>query len=787
MAFAYLYHQVSGVEQLDEYEFVEPTRIFADAGSLLHELGTVRRVYVSYDDLPAKLVNAFIAAEDNRFYSHFGIDAIGVFRALWEAISGDTRQSGASTITMQVAKNFFLTPEKTLERKIKEVFLALKIEQNFTKEEILELYVNKIFFGNKAYGVGAAAKVYFNKELKDLSYAESAVLAAIPKAPSKINPFADIERNLERRNWILSRMYALAFISPEDYQNAIISDIETFTDTTSLAFNSEYISQYIFQEILNSNITLPGKNYTSEEQIIQDGLQIYTSIDPDWQRQAQKKVAQTLSFAERNFSTAATEIKNIPLPENDQDPSFRGIVQRLKIANLTPIHKFGYIPALVLENTNDSLRLLTYENKQITLEEKSLSWYWNKNSKKLSQDILPYIRGDLVYLEYDAIEERYYLTQMPEIQSAFVAMNPETGAVKALIGGSDFFASRFNRATDAKRQLGSTIKPFLYLRALQNGYTAASLVDDAPYIDSSQKGNLFWHPINSGSDFLGSISLRRALYLSRNIISVRLVKDMGLKAVRNWMLSIGFTEEQLPKDLTMSLGSGVISPLKLATQYARLANGGFSVKPYFVEKIVSADGQLLYEHKHHRRCRECGLEPKDSMMTPAQDFILHSMLQDVVTRGTARKAKALERSDIYGKTGTTSNYRDSWFVGYSPKLVGAAWFGYDQGKSIGRGAFGSSLALPLWISFMQEALANTSVYPIEQPETVVKLRLDPKTFSLIPEISLDDLYVPQSLQKTQGIEEFFEQGTEPTEIFQEEIPVNVEGVGNITGGVDLFN
>ena len=462
-------------------------------------------------------------------------------------------------------------------------------------------------------------------------------------------------------------------------------------------------------------------------------------------------------------------------------------MQRLKIANLTPIHKFGYIPALVLENSNDSLRLVTYEYKQVILQEKSLSWYWDDKEKKLSQEILPFIRGDVVYLEYDKVEEKHYLTQMPEIQAAFVAIDPETGAVKSLIGGSDFFASAFNRATDAKRQLGSTIKPFLYLRALQNGYTAASLVDDAPYIDSSQKGNLFWHPINSGSDFLGAISLRRALFLSRNIISVRLVKDIGLKAVRNWMLSIGFSEEQLPKDLTMSLGSGVISPLKLASQYARLANGGFPVKPYFVEKILSAEGKLLYEHKGVRRCRECGLPPQESMMTPAQDFIIHSMLGDVINKGTARKAKVLGRSDIYGKTGTTSNYRDSWFVGYSPRLVGAAWFGYDQDKSLGSGAFGSRLALPLWISFMKEALAARPSLPIDQPETVVKLRLDPKTFSLIPEINLDEFYTPSELPKTQGVEEFFELGSEPTEIFQEEVPVNVEGVGSITGGVDLFN
>ena len=324
VAFAYLYHQVSGVEQLDEYEFVEPTRIFADNGSLLHELGTLRRVYVSFEDLPAKLINAFIAAEDNRFYSHFGIDAIGVFRALWEAVSGDTRQSGASTITMQVAKNFFLTPEKTLKRKIKEVFLALKIERTFTKEEILELYVNKIFFGNKAYGVAAAAKVYFNKELKDLSYAESAVLAAIPKAPSKINPFADVERNLERRNWVLSRMYALAFIGEQDYQESIASDLETFSDTTSLEFNSEYISQYIFQEILNGNLSLSEKTYSSEEEIIQDGLQIYTSINPDWQKLAQKKNRTNPVFCGKEFLKCCNRPEKYPTSSKRPRPLTEG-------------------------------------------------------------------------------------------------------------------------------------------------------------------------------------------------------------------------------------------------------------------------------------------------------------------------------------------------------------------------------------------------------------------------------------------------------------------------------
>jgi len=727
-------------EQLKNVKLQTPLRIYSADNKLIAEFGEKRRSPVAVEDTPQDLLNAFLAAEDSRFFEHHGIDFRGLARATLELISTGSIQSGGSTITMQVAKNFFLSQERTFSRKFNEILLALQIEQQLSKEEIFELYLNKIYLGNRAYGIEAAANTYYGKPIQELTLAEMAMIAGLPKAPSRYNPLANLERAMERRNWILSRMLSLGFINRAQYEEAVAEPSRARYHGLSPELSAPYIAEMARQEMVQR----------FGDAAYEDGYRVYLTLDSKQQAAAQAAVRKGLL-------------------DYDRRHGYRGPEQHLDIAELSPeeiqqriarLPKIGGLePAVVIRVDKNSVLALPQRGEPRQIDWKGLSWarpYIHTNrmgpAPQTANKILK--EGDLIRLYFNEDAQRWELSQVPQAQSALVAISPYNGAIMALAGGFDFYHSKFNRAIQAARQPGSSFKPFIYLAGLEMGMTPATLINDAPVVFADEQLESAWRPRNSGGRFKGPIRLRQALYESRNLVSIRLVRSLGIQPVIDYVSKFGIPAANMPRNLSLSLGTASVTPFELATAYAILANGGYRISPHFISRIESSEGDILYKANPPVACEDCSSQAAVEAPTEGEDstqsaeslptlqepiisapriadaravYIMHSILKDVITKGTGRGARALGRNDIAGKTGTTNDLVDAWFAGFNQDVAATVWVGFDQPQTLGQNEFGARAALPIWVDFMKEALAGKPERELPQPPGLVTVRIDAAT------------------------------------------------------------
>ncbi len=734
----YLKPQLPDVDQLRDIQLQTPLRIYSADQKLIAEFGEMRRSPIGFDEIPEAFVQAILSAEDGRFYSHGGIDYIGLARAVFQLVSTGRIQTGGSTITMQVARNYLLTLERTFLRKFKEIFLALQMEQQLSKNEILELYVNKIYLGNRAYGIQAAANVYYGRAIDQLTLAELAMIAGLPKAPSAYNPLVNPPRALERRNWILSRMRTLGYIDTAQFAAAVKEPITAAYHGADVQLYAPYVAEMVRSELL--------ARYG--EQIYRDGYSVFTTIRSVDQQAANSAVELGLMAYELRHGYRGPEQQFAPALDQG------ALLERLR---KVPVYA-SLEPAVVVEVAEQSARVLRRDGEIVDLAWEGISWarrFISVNSRGpkplLAEEVLAV--GDLVrLLETDS---GWQLRQLPQVQSALVALSPKNGAVRALVGGFSFQQSKFNRVFQGTRQPGSNFKPFVYTAALASGFTPASIINDAPVVFEDDNLESSWRPENYSKKFFGPTRLREALYRSRNLVSIRILRTLRVKPALDYIARFGFDRTRLPNDLSLALGSADVTPLELVTGYATLANGGFKVEPYWLERVEDRNGELLFQATPSTICEGCLYQPQlqspnlavtELALTDVPEgaevtslplaprivdeqtaYLINNILQDVITRGTGRKAGALGRNDLAGKTGTTNDLKDAWFSGFNRELVASVWVGFDQPKTLGRSEFGSRAALPIWIDFMSVALDGVPEQALIPPEGIVSVRIDPVT------------------------------------------------------------
>ena len=754
----YLAPQLPSIEGLSDVKLQVPLRIYSSDGSLLGEFGEKRRSPRELDDIPPQMQNAFLSAEDDRFFEHPGVDYQGILRAAYVLVTTGERGQGGSTITMQLARNFYLSREKTYLRKLNEILLAIKIEQELPKQKILELYLNKIYLGNRAYGVAAAAKEYYGKTLENLELQEIAMIAGLPKAPSTFNPIVNPQRAVVRRNYVLSRMRELGFISAEQYETASNAPVTARRHFNKVELRAPYLNEMVRKEIVRQ---FGDEAYTR-------GLHVYTTISDRLQQ-------------------AANDAAWNGLVGYDRRHGYRGVIRSIDISAVDPENSEGlktfiiedddfgrFRTALVVQVetssedatgeqiAGDTAELILGDATRIRLGLDQLTWareYISVNRQgeapeKVSDVLKP---GDVVWVvENNGVWE---LGQIPEVQGALVSLDPNSGAVRALTGGFNFSSSKFNRAVQANRQAGSSIKPMIYAAALDKSYTPATLINDAPVVfeDAALEGA--WRPENYSGKFYGPTRLREALYKSRNLVSIRILRSLGIGYSTRYTERFGLDAAKLPKDLSFALGSSEVTPMQLARAYSVFANGGYLVDPHFITRIEDSDGRILFEADPAVACVACVLKkrrfhdaelaeealgslPKQAERTLDERiaYQMDSILKDVIKKGTGRKALQLRRSDIGGKTGTTNDQRDAWFNGYSPDLVAVTWIGFDQLKPLGTKETGSSAALPMWIDYMRVALAGVPQRAIPQPENMVMVKVGAETGELATPDDLETIF-----------------------------------------------
>jgi penicillin-binding protein 1A len=685
------------VKTLHNFRYEVPLSVFSKDNRLIAQFGGNKRIPVNIENVPKRLINAFLASEDDSFFEHPGVDYKGLLRAgVQLALTGKKRQGG-STITMQITRNVLLSNEKTYTRKLKEIILALKIEREYPKNKILELYLNQIYMGHSAYGVVAAAQTYYGKSLADLTLTEQAMIAGLPKAPSAYNPIADEKRALERRNYVLQRMLELNYIGQQEYDDAIRQN-----STAKLQYHSSEVSAPFVAEMARQFIR---EKYG--ESVYTSGLKVYTTIDPILQKAAEQALRNALhTYDERHGFRVSAQGLPTTAAQNGLPKNTNPVIGDTLAATVKSIDDEG-------------VKAILYSGRPITISWKKINWGGNKLKKYLQPGVpirVRQVKGDA-----------WSLTQVPDVEGAFVSMNPSDGAILALVGGFEFNQNKFNRAIQAKRQPGSGFKPIIYTTALEEGYTAASMVNDAPLAIYDPSLGRVWRPENSTKKFYGPTSLRKGLTYSRNMVAIQLLKDLGIPKGIATGLRFGFTKEQLPHGLSLALGSGYASPLQMARMYSVFANGGFLVDPYFIERIESHDSKVIFQANPKVACSACkavgqsaGQNLAPRIITPGINFIMNSLMRDVVKLGTAMDAKVLGRSDLAGKTGTTNDQRDAWFNGFTPTHVASTWVGFDNFKPLGHYETGGAAALPMWVEYMRTALENTPVVAFNPPDDVYK-------------------------------------------------------------------
>jgi len=738
----YLAPGLPDVATLRDVRLQVPLRIYSRDGRLLAQIGDQRRTPVRFEDIPKPVVNAFLAAEDDRFFSHGGIDTFGLIRAaIVSGFTGEARQGG-STITMQLARNIFLTPEKNLRRKLREIILSLRMEHEFSKQEILTLYLNKIFLGERAYGVGAAAEVYYGKPLRELSLGQIATIAGLPKAPSTLNPVTNPDRALQRRAYVLRRMLEKGFITQAQHDAATAEPIETTEHGLRVEVDAPYVAEMVRAQLAD---TYGADLYTA-------GYRIYTSVDSRLQRTADWAVrAALLEYDRRHGWRGATG-------HTDHLPSSAG--EAVQMLDSFPVVG-GLVPAVVMSVEGRSVTVTGRDGRRYALPwEAGLSWARrNGTAPRQASDIVAV--GDVVYV-LPTRDGAGLLAQVPQAQGAFVALDPQDGAISALVGGFDYYASKFNRVVQARRQPGSSFKPFIYSGALEQGFTPATMVLDAPIVIEGSGLEGLWRPENDSRHFYGPTRLRDALARSRNLVSIRILRSLGVDYAIDYAQRFGFEPAELPHNLTVALGTAQLTPLQMARGYAVFANGGFRVTPYLIDRVEDAYGKVIMAANPAVACLECDVpvepplplppgatapetvaadtpptEPAahkgparnlaPRVISPANAFLMTDLMRDVIRKGTARRALALKRDDIAGKTGTTNDRRDTWFSGFNADIVATAWVGFDQERSLGANEEGGHTALPIWVYFMGEALAGKPEHRLPQPEGIVTARISPTT------------------------------------------------------------
>jgi penicillin-binding protein 1A len=795
------------VESLRDVQLQVPLRVFSSDGRLMGVFGEKRRIPVTIDDMPSCLKQAVIAGEDARFYEHPGVDYQGITRAAWSLATTGERTIGGSTITQQLARNFFLTSEKTFTRKIKEIFLALKIERQLDKDQILELYLNKIFLGHRAYGVGAAAEVYYGKPVRELSLAQCAMIAALPKAPSRINPITSPERALERRNYVLNRMRDLEFIDHDTHQKALAEPDRAYYHGAIAEISAPYVAEMVRSQALRQ---LGPEAYTG-------GFIAITTIDS-------------------RLQMAANEAVTRGLEEYDQRHGFRGAEAQIDLTDrvttddwaeaLSPFRPVsGLEPGLVLE-AEENLAVVYLRNGQtVALGLEDMRWAApfidrDRTGKKPESTADIMSPGDIIRARLDD-DGRWKLGQLPEVEAALVSLDPNSGDIKALVGGYDFARSKYNRIIQGRRQPGSSFKPFIYSAALERGFNVASLVNDAPIVFEDSELERTWKPQNFSEKFYGPTRLREAMVNSRNLVSIRLLRAIGIQYARDYISRFGFSPDELPANLSMALGSASLTPLSMARGYAVFANGGYRVEPQFIRRIVDMEGAVVFETLPSVICDDCledESEPKEApeaertepafkplditgdtgeltmalesapkslyesnraetvfaepVITPQNAYLVRSMMMDVIRRGTGVRAMQLGRNDLAGKTGTTNEQRDAWFSGYNSHLVTSVWVGFDNHEPLGRRELGGRAALPVWMAFMETALDGVEDTPPPMPDGLARARIDPETGMLA---ALDDSdaimeifqagQLPPMQESDQGVDQDVPLEEDPYEIF----------------------
>lgn len=780
--------RLPSIESLREMRLQVPLRIYSADDKLIATFGETRRIPVTIDQIPQKLRNAFLAAEDAHFYDHPGLDWRGITRAIGHIIvTGGDKGPGGSTITQQVARNFFLSPEQTYSRKLSEIFLALRIEKELTKDEILNLYLNKIFLGHRAYGVAAAAEFYYGKTLDQLTFAECAMLASLPKFPSSGNPLYNPERAKVRRDYVLDRMLENGFITTDEHKQANAEPENAYAHEPPSEVEAPYLAEMVRLEALEK----------IGNDALTDGYSIRTTVEARLQ------------------DTANQTLRNA-LIAYDQRHGYRGAEAHIELAaNTTPLeldkqldayHAIaGLIPGIVTESADKTALVYLADGQSVPLDLAAVNWarlYKDENRREAAPKRVDSVMqpGDIVRLARDN-EGHWKLSQLPAVQGAFVALNPENGAIKSLVGGFSFSRNKFNRVTQSNRQPGSSFKPFLYAAAFDHGFTPASIVYDAPLVfPDPSKPNGLWTPSNDDNKFEGPMRLREALVHSKNLVSVRLLDAIGVPYARNYITRFGLTLEQIPENLSIALGTASVAPIHMARGYAVFSNGGFLVDPYFIDSIYDRDGKRIFTANPVTACQHCPSRIRQDAQLTAQQtansaqasqegsaitfaiketvipavttesttqkndgepklaprvldarvaFLVTSLMQDVVRRGTAAEAMVLKRTDLAGKTGTTNDHRDAWFTGYSPTTVATAWVGFDDFTSLGYGEFGNKAALPMWIDFMRVATDGQPQISLEIPSGIATARINPKTGTLASD---HDSHAISELFKTEDVE-----------------------------------
>lgn len=782
--YLYLTPQLPNIQSLTQIELQIPLRIYTEDGQLISEFGEQRRRPLEYNEIPQQFVHALIAAEDDRFFQHNGVDLRGLTRAAIQLVRTGKKKSGGSTITMQVAKNYYLSSAKTFSRKFTEILLALKIEQELSKEEILELYLNKIYLGKRAYGIEAAAQVYYGLSVSELELPQLAMLAGLPQAPSAANPINNPKRAKERRNYVLARMHTLGFIDQQQFDDAARSTIIARYHGLKSEVEGSYIAEMVRHELY--------QQYGDD--IYRLGFRVTTTLNSKAQTQANNALQAGLLKYDRDHGLRPSDLKlltptKLVIYDNEttltwptsldskQDIDWPATLDDWQ-EELNSKGQYGLIhPAIVAEVLDTGAWIISGRKQWSWLPFAGVKWAKpyisvNRVGKEPTKtgDVLS--QGQMIWVTASA-ESGLQLAQIPEAEGALISIDPSQGAIRALVGGFSYGLNKYNRVIQADRQPGSAFKPFIYSAALANGLTPASIINDAPVVFKDAGLENTWRPENSSGKFYGPTRLREALYKSQNLVSIRILKQIGPRKAINYISPFGFPREKLSKDLSLALGASAVTPLELATGYTVLANGGFQIKPYFIERIeVGSETERVFQANPMQACLECTTTEDSSQTGDSQSpldenqalldaisaplsealtaesvaseaptvrklaprimderthFIMNNMLQDVIKRGTGRRALALNRNDLAGKTGTTNDQKDAWFSGYNRDLVTSVWMGFDQPRTLGRWAFGGNTALPVWVDYMGAMLADKEHRPFPQPDGIVNVRIDPET------------------------------------------------------------
>ena len=754
--YIYFSSEIPSSEEVSAVKLQIPLKIFSSDGKLIGEFGEIHRTKLKFDEVPDNFVKAFLAAEDSDYFNHTGVDIFSLIRAAYQFLREGEIVSGGGTITMQVARNYVLSKERTFERKLKEIFTALKIDFSFTKEEIFELYVNQIFLGNRAYGIKAAAEIYYNKNLAELSLAQIAMIAALPKAPSKINPLINPRRAINRRNYVLRRMLALEYISQEDFFKASKAPITASFSGITPEIEADYLAEEIRKYVV--------KNYGLSA--YKNGYQVISTIDSKFQKAAREAVKKGIEDYESRHG--------FEKPENHSNLLPNGYKNRSKF-----FYTFAYDPnsflddfGIELETKNPFLKTMEFLGKQanfknlepsiiLSVKDQELisidkqGQTQNIFLKDLTNSIRPKINentkdkklndfkeffesGDLVWVS-NSKESEKVISIHPRVQSALVSMNPTNGEILALVGGYNFKNSQFNRAIQSKPQLGSNFKPFLYAAAFENGFNPASIIIDSPLVFDDENLEEIWRPRNSSGKFYGPTRLREALVQSRNVVSVKLLQEVSIKETKDSLKKYGFPIEDLPSDLSLALGSYGASPLTNAKLFSMFANGGKKISPYFIKKIILPNGnEFVFSESKKNKSGEYisqwyGVNEEfeeDYVLDPRVAFIINDILKEAAQRGTGRKIRELGRKDFAAKTGTSNNAESTWFTGFNQNILTTVWFGYDQPSSLGDKEFGSTTSLPIWLDFKKQIINEIPIGNLKKPSGLIARKINLETGEL---------------------------------------------------------